>query len=88
MAVSIREVKRFMVDAMAAVGTVRQHAEQMADVLVAADHRGHYSHGLNRLGEWRSLRAFRGMWVTQPLSLDWHTGDKVSLNKENGNVKR
>ncbi|PNF39234.1 malate dehydrogenase [Cryptotermes secundus] len=49
MVVPIQEAKRFMVEAMVAVGTVQQHAEQMADVLVAADYRGHYSHGLNRL---------------------------------------
>jgi LDH2 family malate/lactate/ureidoglycolate dehydrogenase len=52
MVVPVQEAKRFMVEAMVAVGTVQQHAEQMADVLVAADYRGHYSHGLNRLGEW------------------------------------
>jgi hypothetical protein len=30
--------------------TEQEHAEQMADLLVAADCRGHYSHSLNRLG--------------------------------------
>ncbi|EFO13336.1 hypothetical protein LOAG_15193, partial [Loa loa] len=34
---------------MVKVGTSKNHAEQLADVLVAADVRGHYSHGLNRL---------------------------------------
>ena len=52
MVVPTQEAKRFMVEAMVDVGTVQQHAEQMADVLVAADYRGHYSHGLNRLGEY------------------------------------
>jgi LDH2 family malate/lactate/ureidoglycolate dehydrogenase len=55
MVVPIQEAKRFMMEAMVAVGTVQQHAEQMADVLVAADYRGHYSHGLNRLGEWSPI---------------------------------
>jgi hypothetical protein len=55
MVVPIEEVKRFMVEAMVTVGTVQQHAEQMADVLVAADYMGHYSHGLNRLGEWSPI---------------------------------
>ncbi|KAL7643190.1 UNVERIFIED_CONTAM: hypothetical protein RMT77_006480 [Armadillidium vulgare] len=43
------EVKRFMVECMLSVGTSKAHATQLADVLVAADLRGHYSHGLNRL---------------------------------------
>lgn len=34
---------------MTAVGTPQNHAAALADVLVAADCRGHYSHGLNRL---------------------------------------
>ncbi|KIH47485.1 hypothetical protein ANCDUO_22455 [Ancylostoma duodenale] len=40
---------RFMVDCMKAVGVVESHAGQLADVLIEADVRGHYSHGLNRL---------------------------------------
>ncbi|KRT82930.1 hypothetical protein AMK59_4199, partial [Oryctes borbonicus] len=32
-----------------AVGTQRDHANVMADLLVEADYRGHYSHGMNRL---------------------------------------
>ncbi|KAJ4448170.1 hypothetical protein ANN_10183 [Periplaneta americana] len=48
--VPVQEAKRFMVDAMTAVGTLHDHAEQLADVLVAADYKGHFSHGLNRLG--------------------------------------
>uniref|UniRef100_A0A915KTG8 Malate dehydrogenase n=1 Tax=Romanomermis culicivorax TaxID=13658 RepID=A0A915KTG8_ROMCU len=43
------EVKRYMVDCMVKVGTDKSHAEQLADVLIAGDCRGHYSHGLNRL---------------------------------------
>lgn len=44
------EVKRYIVDCMVKVGTPKQNADQLADVLLAADLRGHYSHGLNRLG--------------------------------------
>ncbi|EYB83089.1 hypothetical protein Y032_0343g3064 [Ancylostoma ceylanicum] len=40
---------RFMVDCMKSVGVVESHAGQLADVLIEADVRGHYSHGLNRL---------------------------------------
>ncbi|MPC41114.1 uncharacterized oxidoreductase YjmC-like isoform X1 [Portunus trituberculatus] len=45
----VEEVHRYMVDCMTAVGTPQAHAAALADVLVAADRRGHYSHGLNRL---------------------------------------
>ncbi|CAG9530275.1 unnamed protein product [Cercopithifilaria johnstoni] len=38
-----------MVDCMIKAGTSKNHAQQLANVLVAADIQGHYSHGLNRL---------------------------------------
>jgi LDH2 family malate/lactate/ureidoglycolate dehydrogenase len=47
--VGIQEMSRFMVDCMTKVGTNKDHARQLAEVLVAGDLRGHYSHGLNRL---------------------------------------
>jgi len=47
--VPVKEVRRFVIDSMVQVGTKRDHAVALADVLVAADYRGHYSHGLNRL---------------------------------------
>lgn len=34
---------------MAAVGVERPQAQQLAELLIEADLRGHYSHGLNRL---------------------------------------
>ncbi|XP_055078570.1 uncharacterized oxidoreductase YjmC-like isoform X2 [Periophthalmus magnuspinnatus] len=34
---------------MTAVGTKPHHAHSLAEVLVEGDHRGHYSHGLNRM---------------------------------------
>ncbi|XGW12384.1 hypothetical protein V3C99_013243, partial [Haemonchus contortus] len=43
------EMRRFIVDIMQKQGVAVSHAEQLADVLVEADVRGHYSHGLNRL---------------------------------------
>lgn len=43
------EVKRFMVDCFVAVKSPRNHAELMADLLVSADYRDHFSHGMNRL---------------------------------------
>lgn len=39
---------------MTAVGTKPHHARSLAEVLVEGDHRGHYSHGLNRMGQWES----------------------------------
>ena len=48
--VSSQEVRCFVQRCMVAVGTQRDHADSLAEVLVVADERGHYSHGLNRLG--------------------------------------
>ncbi|VDO13067.1 unnamed protein product [Haemonchus placei] len=42
-------MRRFMVDLMKTQKVNPSHAEQLADVLLEADIRGHYSHGLNRL---------------------------------------
>lgn len=47
--IKITEIKRFMVDCFVASNTPKNHAEMMADLLVAADYRGHFSHGMNRL---------------------------------------
>ncbi|KAJ9601526.1 hypothetical protein L9F63_000269, partial [Diploptera punctata] len=47
--VPVHEARRFMIESLIAVGTSERHATQLADVLVAADHQGHFSHGLNRL---------------------------------------
>uniref|UniRef100_A0A1A9WHK2 Malate dehydrogenase n=1 Tax=Glossina brevipalpis TaxID=37001 RepID=A0A1A9WHK2_9MUSC len=47
--VSISESRRFMTDCFKAFDVPQNHAEQQADLLVAADYRGHFSHGLNRL---------------------------------------
>lgn len=49
--VALAEARRFIADAMRAVGTESRNAELLAEVLVEADYRGHYSHGLNRLGK-------------------------------------
>lgn len=49
--VGLEECRRFVVDCMRAVQTPAAHAEQLAELLVDADYRGHYSHGMNRLGE-------------------------------------
>ncbi len=49
--VPVQEVTHFIERCMTAVGTRPEHARALADNLTAADHRGHFSHGLNRLGD-------------------------------------
>ena len=44
------EVTAFIERCMVAVGTKPAHAKALADNLTMADYRGHFSHGLNRLG--------------------------------------
>ena len=43
-------MRGFIVRCMETVGTKSEHAESLAELLITADYRGHYSHGLNRLG--------------------------------------
>ncbi|KAF3855125.1 hypothetical protein F7725_023180 [Dissostichus mawsoni] len=43
------EVQGFIERCMTGVGTKQHHARSLAEVLVEGDHRGHYSHGLNRM---------------------------------------
>lgn len=47
--VSPEEARNFVQRCMVAVGTHQDHADSLAELLVVADQRGHYSHGLNRL---------------------------------------
>ncbi|KAH8379270.1 hypothetical protein KR009_003974 [Drosophila setifemur] len=47
--VAVAESRRFMIDCFKAVKVPQAHAEAQADLLVGADHRGHFSHGMNRL---------------------------------------
>jgi LDH2 family malate/lactate/ureidoglycolate dehydrogenase len=47
--ISIDEARRFMVDCFVNSNTNRENAQAMADLLVEADYRGHFSHGMNRL---------------------------------------
>lgn len=48
--VPVDKAKEFVQRSMIAVGTKVDHAKALAEVLILADQRGHYSHGLNRLG--------------------------------------
>jgi len=47
--VAVYDVESFVERCMAAVGTPSEHCRALAQVLVAGDFRGHFSHGLNRL---------------------------------------
>ncbi|KAB0803492.1 hypothetical protein PPYR_00462 [Photinus pyralis] len=47
--VSLQECRRFITECMIAVGVPECHANAQSDLLVEADYRGHYSHGMNRL---------------------------------------
>ncbi|XP_039253952.2 putative oxidoreductase YjmC isoform X2 [Styela clava] len=47
--IPIPTAKRFVKQCIVAGGAKEVHAQAMADTLIAADHRGHFSHGLNRL---------------------------------------
>ncbi|RWS21119.1 malate dehydrogenase-like protein [Leptotrombidium deliense] len=43
------ELHSFIYRCMRAIGTSDSHSKSLADCLVLADYRGHFSHGLNRL---------------------------------------
>ncbi|CAG9864223.1 unnamed protein product [Phyllotreta striolata] len=49
---TMKESRRFMVDCLKALGTKQEYAETVAENLLEADYRGHYSHGMNRLGRY------------------------------------
>lgn len=48
--VPLQEFHAFVVRCMSSVGVPEEAGGALADLLVSADYRGHYSHGLNRLG--------------------------------------
>jgi LDH2 family malate/lactate/ureidoglycolate dehydrogenase len=45
------EMESFMERCMLTAGSKPHHAKSLASCLIAADYRGHFSHGLNRLGK-------------------------------------
>jgi LDH2 family malate/lactate/ureidoglycolate dehydrogenase len=44
------DMKNFMHQCMIVAGSKQDHANSLASCLVTGDERGHFSHGLNRLG--------------------------------------
>ena len=55
--VAIDEAVQFICRCMEATGAPSAHAASLADVLLAGDKRGHYSHGMNRLGQRRNAKS-------------------------------
>ncbi|RCN29437.1 malate/L-lactate dehydrogenase [Ancylostoma caninum] len=47
--VSKKELRLFVLNCLEKVSCSPAHAQQLADILICSDYRGHYSHGLNRL---------------------------------------
>uniref|UniRef100_W6NF54 Malate L-lactate dehydrogenase domain containing protein n=3 Tax=Haemonchus contortus TaxID=6289 RepID=W6NF54_HAECO len=47
--VSKKELRSFVLNCLEKVSCSPGHAQQLADILICSDYRGHYSHGLNRL---------------------------------------
>ncbi|XP_078341084.1 putative oxidoreductase YjmC [Crassostrea virginica] len=47
--ISKPELRDFVIRCVTAVGADPEHAVDLAELLITADYRGHYSHGLNRL---------------------------------------
>ncbi|PAV84594.1 hypothetical protein WR25_04299 [Diploscapter pachys] len=46
---SKKSIRLFVLDCLEKAGCGPEHAQQLADILICSDYRGHYSHGLNRL---------------------------------------
>lgn len=55
----MEESKRFMKDVFSALGAPPENAEIVALNLLEADYRGHYSHGMNRVGKAITLRPIK-----------------------------
>ncbi|XP_028390797.1 uncharacterized protein LOC114515694 [Dendronephthya gigantea] len=81
--VTVDEVSRFVQRCMCSVGTNSDHARQLAELLVAADCRGHFSHGLNRLGMYvRDIKSGTTLADGQP-AIDKETVSTALVNANN-----
>lgn len=56
--VSVTEAKRFVRDCFLASKVRAENAQAMADLLIEADYRGHFSHGMNRLGKFNKIVSY------------------------------
>ena len=50
--VPVENLRKFTQSVIVKAGAKESHAEALAELIVSADHRGHFSHGLNRLGKY------------------------------------
>lgn len=57
--VPITSVRSFIENLMVKIGVNTSHANCLADVLVTGDYRGHFSHGLNRIGNFNIINFIR-----------------------------
>ncbi|CAB4006593.1 uncharacterized oxidoreductase -like isoform X1, partial [Paramuricea clavata] len=81
--VNIEEVSKFVQRCMCCVGTNPEHARQLAELLVAADCRGHFSHGLNRLEMYvRDVKEGTTLPDGQPI-IDKETVSTALVNANN-----
>lgn len=67
------EVKRFVKECAIAAGANEENACQLATILVAADEKGYYTHGINRLGSHNAINAWKQ--VKTRFTLGLYIGD-------------
>jgi LDH2 family malate/lactate/ureidoglycolate dehydrogenase len=56
--VPVEEFRDFVVRCSKSVGIAEDHAGSLAEMVVSADYRGHYSHGLKNLGQIFFMQLF------------------------------
>lgn len=79
-----RQLDRFAVDALEAVGTRAEDAKEMARQIVDSEASGHESHGMRRLAEYVD-RAQRGLAVpNNQTSIELDTGSLVRIHGDHG----
>ncbi|KAF6032342.1 hypothetical protein EB796_009363 [Bugula neritina] len=81
--VKIEDAKNFVVSSMVAIGTQPSHAQALADVLVLADQRGHYSHGLNRLEKYVNEVKSKSVIVENDPFIEKETVSTALVNGNN-----
>ena len=74
--VALEDAKAFIQRCMNKAGATAEHSRQMAEVLIMADHRGHFSHGLNRLGNKKKnwIHTVLRRWSIYWMELDFRIG--------------
>ncbi len=77
--VAVKELKTFCNTVITTCGAKPQYASQLVDVLLEADIRGHYSHGMNRLRKKIFLMLMIHRNVRVGLAA-WHYREKCRTN--------